>query len=273
MSLLVSTGKLKFLSLALPLESRISVITMNNAMKYLSFLKLTLPIASMAITTVAYGQVTVVVIPMIDEKVEFSGVGKTGNIKCSEFADPPGGWIEVSPCTSLTSSLRGQDAELMAGVGVTPRYTNNGDGSVTDNLTQLIWLREAFCAQAAVDWPTALAYIIELNSSGTMNSRDCNDTGNNGSNWNDWRLANVKELQALVNYGHHASPFVSDTNGNGHYAQGDPFLNLKVDEAYWSSTSYGIVLDDAVRVNFDDGSTDWTSKKALQHVWAVRGRH
>ena len=40
----------------------------------------------------------------------------------------------------------GQDGELQAGVNwPTPRFTDNGDGTVTDNLTGLIWLKLVTC--------------------------------------------------------------------------------------------------------------------------------
>jgi len=39
----------------------------------------------------------------------------------------------------------GQDGEYQGGVSVDPRFTDNGDGTVTDNLTGLIWLKDANC--------------------------------------------------------------------------------------------------------------------------------
>jgi hypothetical protein len=40
----------------------------------------------------------------------------------------------------------GQDGELQKGAALpSPRFTDNGDGTVTDNLTGLIWLKNADC--------------------------------------------------------------------------------------------------------------------------------
>ncbi len=51
------------------------------------------------------------------------------------------------PKTGMTTSYRtGDDGDLERGVAlVTPRFTDNGDGTVTDNQTGLIWLKNANC--------------------------------------------------------------------------------------------------------------------------------
>jgi Protein of unknown function (DUF1566)/IPTL-CTERM motif len=70
----------------------------------------------------------------------------------------------------------------------------NGDGTVTDTTTGLIWDQCAYgftgatCTGSAalkVDWPTALGMAISANA--------LNYKGNN-----DWRLPNVKELASIV---------------------------------------------------------------------------
>ena len=183
----------------------------------------------------------VVVVPLIDEQTVFTGVGKTGNMKCSEnIANPGNAWEEVD-CASVPATLLGQDAELRVGAEQLPRFVVNGDGTVSDSLTRLTWLQNAFCAQRVADWAEALGFIIELNSAGTMDGQACGDTGNN----TDWRLPNVKELQSLQYFGvDENGPFVSNAAGDGPFAAGDPFNNLQTDAAYWSATGYGYVYDD-----------------------------
>ena len=56
-----------------------------------------------------------------------------------------------------TTFARGDDGEYQAGVPVpNPRFTDNGDGTVIDNLTGLTWLKNASCLGEQT-WADALA--------------------------------------------------------------------------------------------------------------------
>ena len=60
---------------------------------------------------------------------------KTGQTTC--YGGTSG--ATVIPCTGT-----GQDGELQTGLAwPNPRFTDNGDQSVTDNLTGLIWTKDA----------------------------------------------------------------------------------------------------------------------------------
>ena len=50
----------------------------------------------------------------------------------------------------------GDDGEYQMGVSVDSRFTDNGDGTVTDNLTGLIWLKDAGCL--VPDFPAHLSH-------------------------------------------------------------------------------------------------------------------
>ena len=82
----------------------------------------------------------------------------------------------------------GDDGEHQAGVSVSPRFIDNLDGTVTDNLTGLIWLRNADCF-GRQDWYGSLA------AANGLRDAECGLT--DGSAAGDWRLPNVKELQSL----------------------------------------------------------------------------
>jgi hypothetical protein len=64
------------------------------------------------------------------------------------------------PKTGQTSSwAAGDDGDLEKGVDwPSPRFVDNGNGTVTDNLTGLMWLQDALCMESA-GWATALTNI------------------------------------------------------------------------------------------------------------------
>ena len=85
--------------------------------------------------------------------------------------------------TSETCAGTGQDGELQKGVSwPDPRFTDNGDGTVTDNLTGLIWLKNANCFGQRT-WANALSDCNNL-ASGSCGLTD-------GSSAGDWSLPNV----------------------------------------------------------------------------------
>jgi len=71
-----------------------------------------------------------------------------------------------------------------AGYG-TNSFTDNGDGTVTDAATGLMWSKTD--SGSAMTWQNALAWVQTRNAA-------------NYQGHNDWRLPNVKELHTLVNH-------------------------------------------------------------------------
>ena len=76
--------------------------------------------------------------------------------------------------TVITCTGTEQDGDLRRGVAwPNPRFSNNGNGTVTDNLTGLIWLKNANCTDNAggvekgsgyLTWQGALAWSNSLAS-------------------------------------------------------------------------------------------------------------
>jgi hypothetical protein len=129
----------------------------------------------------------------------------------------------------IISYATGDDGQYQAGATIpNPRFTDNGNGTVTDNLTGLIWLKNANCSGPfATNWQGALDFIAELNSTGKMSGNDCGDTSNVGSHQADWRLPNINELLSLVDW----------SQRNPAVPPGLPFTNLRITLSYWSSTT------------------------------------
>jgi protocatechuate 3,4-dioxygenase beta subunit len=119
---------------------------------------------------------------------------------------------------------------------------NNGDGTITDTNTGLMWQKTT--APGTYTWQQALAYAETLDLAGHL----------------DWRLPARNELQSLVDYTRH-DPAV------------DPLLVSHTASSYYKSStpSVGNVLY-AWGVNFTDGSVnDAGNKSHSHHVRAVMG--
>jgi hypothetical protein len=132
------------------------------------------------------------------------------------------------PQTGQTTSYAPEDdGDIQAGVEwPTPRFTNRGNGKVRDNLTGLIWLRNANCsAISQADWLTALTYVNGL-AHGQCGLTDDTSVGT-------WRLPNVRELLSLIDFG--------QSGYSGAFPANHPFLNVQIGNAallvYWSSTT------------------------------------
>ncbi|MDY0339955.1 MAG: DUF1566 domain-containing protein [Coriobacteriia bacterium] len=103
-------------------------------------------------------------------------------------------------------------------------YTDNGDGTVTDEATELMWARDD--SGKGMAWEAALSWAEQANAKSYLGH-------------SDWRLPNVKELQSIVDYTR--SPGITDS------AAIDPVFNTTeiTNEAgesdypwYWSSTTH-----------------------------------
>ncbi len=193
------------------------------------------------------------------------GVPKTGQTECYES------FGSFDPCTCGDANCPpGQDGDLQKGVEwPEPRFTDNGDGTVMDNLTGLTWLQNANCVQGTRNWATAFSDVAQLNADGTMNGNDCGDTSNGGSHQTDWRLPNVRELHSLIHYGFFG-PALPDTAGTGQHEEGDPFTGVQ-SEDYWSSSTDVDFAFLAWFVYLASGRVDSTDKGYGAHVWPVRG--
>jgi hypothetical protein len=170
---------------------------------------------------------------------------------CStQGCDPP---APVEKTGQTTSYATGDDGELERGVAwPNPRFTDNLDGTITDNLTGLIWLKDANCFGQRT-WNEALTDCNGL-ASGSCGVTDSSSAG-------DWRLSNVKELFSLVDFEN-----ISPALPSGH-----PFNNVQSDY-YWSSTSIaGNVSEHAWAVWMVAGTAAYDNKPNIHDVWPVRG--
>ncbi len=175
-----------------------------------------------------------------------------------------------NPPASLPASgqqiiyVAGDDASVHKGIAWTAtRFVDNQNGTVTDNLTGLIWLKNAGCFAPTV-WATALADVNQL-ASGACGLND-------GSTAGQWRLPNIIELESRVD----------ESASNPAVTAGSPFINVS-NGIYWSSTGYyggeaaGANFTTAAwAIRFSDGryindSVSNNMKTSSNAVWAVKG--
>ena len=166
------------------------------------------------------------------------------------------------PQTGQTSSVAiGDDGNLQKGVAwPNPRFTDNTNGTVTDNLTGLIWLKDANC-YGTRSWAQALSDANAL-ASGSCSLTD-------GSTAGQWRLPNLREMQSLVHYGF-SNPAVPNTAGTGQWTPGNPFTNVQSND-YWSSTTRAGNSSSAWVVSLLGGDVYRDGKAFTFYMWPVRG--
>jgi len=167
---------------------------------------------------------------------------------------PPDGPTPVPKTGQTTSYATGDDGDLERGVPlVTPRFTDNLDGTVTDNQTGLIWLKNANCFGTR-SWNNALSDCNGL-SDGSCGLTD-------GSSAGEWRLPNYKELISLVDV----------ENYNPALPTGHLFTNVQ-STFYWSSSTGAYYAGDAWYVSMGSGYVNDYTKSDFYYVWPVRGGH
>jgi hypothetical protein len=176
----------------------------------------------------------------------------------------------VAKTGQTVSYATGDDGDLKMGVDwPVNRFTDNLDGTVTDNLTGLMWLKDANCIatnypdfdndgtaeDGRITWQHSLDFVVGIND-GTY--AIC------GGGYNDWRLPNRKELQSLTDLG----------NYNPALPSGHPFSEVQSDfYGYWSSTTstYADDNSNAWRVSMYNGYVTYYNKTQNRYVWPVRG--
>ncbi len=153
-----------------------------------------------------------------------------------------------------TYGVIGTDGALHKGVAwPTPRFTDNGNGTVTDKLTGLIWLKNANVFGLRT-------WLQALSDANNLKSGDSGTGLTDGSKAGDWRLPNIREMQSLVDYSRNSVPAIP---------LGHPFLNPQ--SMYWSSTTYANAYPWAWYVNFIGGHATNDDKTHVNYVWPVRG--
>src|SRR6266404_3926304 len=174
---------------------------------------------------------------------------KTGQTSCYD-----------SSGTVIVCAGSGQDGELQQ--GLVRSYTDNGDGTITDTRTGLMWEKlsddgSIHAWDNAYTWKSAFAKVASLNSASFAGH-------------GDWRVPNVNELQSLLDYGATLPPI--DVAFNSSCAPGCSVTTCSCTRSYeyWSSTTSQYLPSLAWVVLFTDGTVGASSKTNTDYVRAVR---
>ena len=168
--------------------------------------------------------------------------------------------VSLAATGQTTSYVAGDDGALRKGTAwPETRFTANGDGTVTDHLTGLIWLQNAGCLSPAT-WNHAVAEANQL-ASGQCGLTD-------GSAAGTWRLPNMIELESLV-----------DVSASNLALALETYFSNVSSGIYWTSTAYyggeaGSTF--AWTIRFSDGefvndSVSNIMATSTNAVWAVKG--
>ncbi len=168
---------------------------------------------------------------------------------------PPGKPAPVWKTGQTFTSATGDDGDLRVGVPwPDPRFTDHGNGTVTDNLTGLMWTKdlnspEIGSCRLSKMWQGALDYVACLNSRQYLG-------------YTDWRLPNRKELLSPLD---RSKPDIA--------LPADHPFSKPASILYWSSTTFASSPEHAWFVNI--GGIAGAAEKALPRgdlrVWPVRG--
>jgi hypothetical protein len=172
-----------------------------------------------------------------------------------KFVHANGGKI---PKTGQTEShIQGDDGYIQAGIEwPNPRFTDNGDGTLTDNLTGLMWLKDGGCIKKK-KWKDSLNTVADFNNNpGNYTCLEYTAT------YSDWRLPNVKEIESLIHYG---------TSDSAAWLHSEGFADVN-DSYFWSSTTRERKTFKAWIIGITKGRAMSLPKNYRSFIWPVRDK-
>jgi len=191
------------------------------------------------------------------------GVGQDVNLQCGPSAQ--------ALATGQTQSYgNGTDGDLESGAA--RAFTDNGDGTITDESTGLMWEKKDR-AGGIHDWGNTYTWTVGSNAFNgsvaltflaTLNATEF-------AGYDDWRLPNLRELATLPDYGE-LEPAAFDPFHVG-CEPGCTVLTCSctAPDGHWTSSTSREDDSDAWRVHFFAGGIGAVAKTTAIAARAVRG--
>jgi hypothetical protein len=151
---------------------------------------------------------------------------------------------KVLACAGDDCGLWSDDLQFSYPPPSNPRFTDNGNDTVTDNHTNLTWSKSANICGRTKKYGDAMSYCSGLNLAG----------------YTDWRLPTLTELRSLIDK-RQRKPALP---------KGNPFTYVKDSGDYWTTTKAGSKFDRVWLVYMYNGVEHHGGKTIPNFLWPVR---
>jgi hypothetical protein len=188
------------------------------------------------------------------------GVGQTGAATGSPTHVLP--VTDQTICYSTSGSITsctgtGQDANLQKGVARS--YTDNANGTITDNVTGLVWQK---CSSGQTGSDCSGGSATQMDWSDALTYCNSNTAGLPGSGW---YLPNSNQLFSLTDLGASSPPYINQT-----YFPNSPTTDVS-GGTYWSNSAYQVSPNGAWSLSLTTFFFSGIDKGTLINVRCVRG--
>lgn len=163
---------------------------------------------------------------------------------------------------------KGASAEVRCTPNSALRYCDQGDGTVLDTRSGLLWLKDASCLALGPSGDGKGRYEEAKAAAAKLADGQCGLA--DGSKPGDWRLPTRQEWQAMLSRGH-KNPALANAAGTGKWKPGDIFAGVR-SEGYWSSTQDPEASDYAFGAGLFGGVVASAGKHIRGFIWPVRNR-